>query len=196
MSAPLRSIVHDSKVSQSASQLRLFVAVYPPQDMVAALLRGIGRLTLPDHRLVQPEQVHLTVHFVGAVPAAQLDSILESVEYGMHGITPFSLAPDRLITLPERSRKRLVAAEADGPAPLAELHRRLVSRLASNPRTRSVEGFRPHFTLCRFRREVAMAPIDKPIDVGSFDVTAIVLMKSVLTPQGAQHTTVRQFELG
>ena len=149
MSAPLRSIVHDSKVSQSASQLRLFVAVYPPQDMVAALLRGIGRLTLPNHRLVHPEQVHLTVHFVGAVPAAQLDSILESVEYGMHGITPFSLAPDRLITLPERSRKRLVAAEADGPAPLAELHRRLVSRLASNPRTRSVEGLLTFFRRIR-----------------------------------------------
>ena len=52
-------------MGHDASTLRLFVAVYPPAGVADALLRAAETLDLPDRRLLPPEQVHLTVQFVG-----------------------------------------------------------------------------------------------------------------------------------
>ena len=35
-----------------------------------------------------------------------------------------------------------------------------------------------------------MPPLDVPIDAGAFDVSEIVLMKSVLSPRGARHDRI------
>lgn len=180
----------------ASGHLRLFIAIYPPPEVARRLIAGLGRLELPAHRAVPAEQVHLTVHFVGGVADAELPRITETLERARAGIERFALRPDRLITLPPRGRKRLVAAEADGPPPLLELQRRLAGRLSPTPRRRPGDRFRPHFTLCRFKKETAMPSLEEPIDVGAFEVSAIALMKSVLRPDGAQHTPVAQCELG
>ena len=181
-----------------SESLRLFVAAYPPRDTAGVLLETLRRLDLPEHRLVGAEQVHLTLQFIGDTPATQLDATIETVRHATGGIEAFELTPRRLVALPGRGPARLVAAEADSPAALLELHRRLVTRLAHRVR-RDRKRFRPHLTLLRFRSPSAAADVDAPLDAGTgeltFRVDRVRVMRSTLRPEGAFHEEVAEVGL-
>lgn len=177
--------------SRPSRNLRLFVAVYPPPEIAAALLVALENLgDLPAHRPVERDHIHMTLHFVGDTPASRVEAVAETVRRAAGGRQPFELTPQQLITLPRRPPARLVAAETDRPAGLMELQRRLVTRLARNPRQRTGDRFRPHLTLCRFRSPARLRAIERPIAVPSFNVEAIALVHSTLRPEGARHRTV------
>jgi len=182
-------------MSKPESNLRLFVAAYPPEGTVRSMLRLLRKLELPDHRPTPLEQVHLTIQFIGDTPANDLDHVVESVERSASGLRSFALQPQRLVSLPLRGPARLVAMETDAPPPLPELHRRLVTRLAHAVRSKLDDRFLPHFTLCRFRRPTPIEPIEQLVTLDPFPVARIVLMRSVLGPQGAAHHEVAGFEL-
>ncbi len=178
------------------SNLRLFVAVYPPPEITRVLLDALRGFDLPPHRRVKLEQVHLTLHFIGDVPKKQIDATIETVQRATIGVPSFLIASRRLISLPARGPARLVAAETDSPPPLIEMQRRLVMRLAHGPRRNPGDRFRPHLTLCRLKAPTAIPAIDQSISVQPFAVCRIALMQSTLAPDGAQHHEVASFPLG
>lgn len=178
--------------------LRLFVAAYPPPEVADALARAAQALDLPPHRPTPPDQVHLTLLFLGEVDPRRLDSVIESAERAAAGIGAFELAPDRLISLPERGPARLVAAAAPEAPPLTELTRRLAHRLAAHrrkERSRAGERFLPHLTLLRFRSAVAKLVVDEAIPVERFVVDRISVMRSTLLRGGAEHREVKEIGL-
>ncbi|MEE9128991.1 MAG: RNA 2',3'-cyclic phosphodiesterase [Phycisphaerales bacterium] len=182
-------------MSRPRSNLRLFVAIYPSLEMSAELARSLQQHELPEYRLVPSEQMHLTLHFIGDVPAKQLDTTIESVQRATSGISAFDLTVQRLITLGQRGQARLVAAETDRPPELLEIHRRLVTRLACSVRRNPNDRFRPHLTLCRFKKPTKRIALDSPLDAGPFRVHQVVLMKSTLRSDGAQHHEVASSRL-
>jgi len=88
--------------SEAPKNLRLFVAVYPPPATARVLLEVLAGLDLPPHRLVPPEQVHLTLQFIGDTPTSKLAAVTETVRRAAGGLEGFPMTPQRLITLPER----------------------------------------------------------------------------------------------
>ncbi len=182
-------------MAKPASNLRLFVALYPPMDLVRSLSAALEGLALPSHRPTPPGQIHMTLQFIGDTPAKAMESTLESVAASMAKCVSFSLQVLRLIDLPRRGPSRLVAAETDRPGPLRELQSRLVTRLARAPRGRPGDRFVPHLTLCRFRSPTVIDPIDQELTELSFEVTRLSLMRSTLHPDGARHHEVASFSL-
>lgn len=164
---------------------RLFVALYPPPDTVAALAASLARLELPEHRPTPAGQVHLTLLFLGEVERRRLEAVGESVERAAATIGPFELRPERIGPLPERGPARLLAALTDLPGPLVELRRRLVGRLG-RPSGRS-RAFLPHLTLCRLPRPMVLEGASVPLDLPPFRVEDLRLMESRLQPGGAEH---------
>ena len=183
-------------MSRPRANLRLFVAIYPPSELRVALLDSLKQHDLPDHRTVPPQQVHVTVHFIGDTPTKQLDSTIESVERATAGISEFDLAVRGLITLPQRGPARLVAAETDRPPELLEIQRRLVTRLARSPRRDPSDRFRPHLTLCRFKKPKRGIELENPLDFRSFVVDKVALMRSTLRSDGAHHHEMIACALG
>lgn len=188
--------------------MRLFVAAYPPLALARNWLDLLPGLDLPAHRQTPPEQVHLTLQFIGDTAPADLPRVLESVQRSTSGIPPFRLAPLRLISLPHGAPARLIAIETDAPAPLMELHRRLAQRLARrarrNPET--PDRFTPHLTLCRFAppapgvarsRDVSVHHADPDLSspAAPFPVEFVHLMASDLRPTGAVHRAIQSFPL-
>lgn len=182
-------------MARPSANCRLFVAIYPPLEVATAALKALQRLELPPHRASPPEQVHLTVQFIGDTPMADLDHTMESVRRAAAGLAAFDMSLVRLMALPERGPARLVAAEADAHPTLLELHRRLVTRLARNVRRRDRERFLPHFTLARFRAPTHGAPAAEPLALGPFLVQRLSLMRSTLGPAGAAHHELLDCEL-
>lgn len=175
--------------------LRLFVAIYPPEDTARAMLRAMRKLDPPAHRPTRLDQVHLTLQFIGDTPSRDLDAVSESVERSGAGIAPFMLTPWRLLSLPPRGRPRLIACETDAPAPLLELQRRLVTRLARKPRPNPGDRFVPHLTLCRFTRSARPHDVDHPVAIEPFPIDRVLLVRSILRPEGAEHAPVHEVSL-
>lgn len=179
----------------AGADLRLFVAAYPPPDTACAALAALEPLGLAANRPTPPDQVHLTLCFLGDTPARELDDVRESVERSAAGLPAFTLVPRRLVTLPQRGRPRLVALETDSDPTLLELVRRLTKRLAKRARQEPADRFLPHMSLCRFSHTADPRRVDAPLDLPAFAIDRIVLVRSVLLPSGAEHRPVLETPL-
>lgn len=153
------------------------------------------RLEIAPHRSTPPDQVHLTLQFIGPTDPRELEEKAESVERSASGIGAFELTPVRFITLPQRGRPRLVALETDAPPGLLEIQRRLAHRLASKPRRDPGDRFLPHLTLCRFTHRARPRDLDQSVEFDAFQIDRIALMRSILRESGAEHSLVREFPL-
>jgi len=182
-------------MSKPIANLRMFVGLYPPPDAAASLAGLLEGLDLPAHRRTPVEQLHMTVQFIGDVPLAEVDGVVESVGRSASGLGAFELVPARLMSLPERGAARLVAVETDAPPIMMELHRRLVHRLAAQPRPRSGDRFVPHITLCRFASPAAGVRVDQPVRNAAWRIDRVRLMRSILRAEGAEHLLVAEFAL-
>lgn len=177
--------------------VRLFIGIYPPREAAEAMLSSVDAVAseagvdLPAFRMVPPEQVHLTLHFVGPVRGGEVEGIGESLERAVSGIDTFELRPTKLIALPPRD-PRLLAVETTLPSGLVELQRRLVTRLASKP---SGRAYLPHITVCRFKGGGPRGFGERALQIPAFSVTEVCLMRSVLRPDGAEHRLVRKVGL-
>jgi 2'-5' RNA ligase len=179
--------------------LRLFVTLYPPEHARLQMLQALAKLRPPPdarHRVAPPEQVHMTLQFVGNTPPRDVAATIESVRRSVSGIDPFTLTPVRLITLPERGTPRLIALATDTPPQLLEAHRRLAQRLARSPRAKAGDRFLPHLTLCRFTGSAHAAPLDAPASLDPFLVSQVHLMQSILHADGAEHLPLEAISLG
>ncbi|MDX2016504.1 MAG: RNA 2',3'-cyclic phosphodiesterase [Planctomycetota bacterium] len=181
-------------------QVRLFVALYPPIDLARRWLSLAHTRLAPDRRVKfrqpPPEQIHLTAMFIGPVEMRERDDIAESVERSASGLKAFALTARSLTTLPKApTPPRTLCVATDAPPTLLELRRRLVHRLARNPKQRR-EEFLPHLTVARFEHEKGIQ-IEEPLPAPeSFPVGQIVLIESLLTPDGPEHTPALTVTLG
>jgi RNA 2',3'-cyclic 3'-phosphodiesterase len=180
----------------SSPNIRLFVAAYPPPEARAAYAQALDQLDAgAPYRATPTDQIHMTLQFIGAVPQKQLDDVIESVNRSAAGIPAFALTPQCLVCFPERGTPRLIALETDNPPGLQEVRRRLVQRLAKEPRRENTEHFRPHLTLCRFTGAGRPRRIDEPATRPPFTVEALILFQSTLKPTGAIYTEVARAPL-
>ncbi len=169
---------------------RLFVAAIPPEPVRRRLVAAAETVAAndPDLRVLDPEVVHLTVLFIGDTHPAEVADVETSIERAASGLAPPRIEPASIEPLPGPEHPRLIAAVAPCPPGLAELHRRLVTRLA-RPRERR-RDFVPHCTIGRWPggRGPAIAPAmpEVPADC-AFAVDAVTLVRSRLRPEGARH---------
>ncbi|MBI5257610.1 MAG: RNA 2',3'-cyclic phosphodiesterase [Burkholderiales bacterium] len=129
---------------RAARSLRLFTALWPADDERACLARWAGQWQWPPSaRRVPPAKLHLTLHFLGAVPADHLPALL-------HGLPP---APP-----PFRLAFGEAGAWAGGlvvlhplalPEPLLALHAAQRQALRALGLPVEARPYRPHVTLAR-----------------------------------------------
>lgn len=169
--------------------LRLFFAVPAPAKVRADLARALGKLHR-DWRPVQEHQMHLTLAFLGAVPADRLDFVRAAGEQAAARVAPFSLQVGETDCFPNQRQPRVLFVHVAAP-PLLTLAQALQTALAE---WADAKPFRPHLTLARQRggRPPHHAlRFDHTWTVDSFD-----LIKSELGHGQAHHTVVQTFSLG
>jgi 2'-5' RNA ligase len=179
--------------------MRLFVAAYPPLEVVEGLQREALRLG-DGGRPTPPGQVHVTLQFIGERSVRELDETIESVERACAGQGAMEALVSRVRTWPVGDQPSMVVALVDAAPGLLELHRRLAVRLATakgKTQARSKgEGYEPHLTLARFAKgkepevgEVEIQPI-------RFRIDRVRLVSSEVKPSGVEHRRVHELSLG
>ena len=185
--------------------MRLFAAVNLPEaekKRLGGVLEDLRRGLLP-FRFVQPDSLHLTLKFFGEVSEHSRDQIALAIRQGVNGLLPFVMNINGFGTFPPRGRTRVLWAGIDQSASLQQLQENLEQKFAGIGFAREQRGFHPHITLARAtstsrgidRREVdritAEVVYNAVVPVDSVD-----LMRSHLSPRGAQYQKLEQVKLG
>ena len=133
--------------------LRLFVALWPTDETRAHIAAVQRALTLPPGaRAAAPYGVHITLAFIGTVPAAELDTVHAAARVRSVGV---AMLLDRL----EVWKGGIVVLQPSSvPEPLTALHARLTASLsAAGVSFDEAHAFHPHVTLARKARGFAAA---------------------------------------
>ncbi|MFD4989829.1 RNA 2',3'-cyclic phosphodiesterase [Streptomyces sp. NPDC058374] len=171
---------------------RLFVAVVPPDAVLATLARATAGLdALPGaDRLRRTEAAgrHFTLAFLGPSDPDRLDDLGARLARAAHRTAPFPLA----LRGGGRFGDRVLWARPDGDltalARLADRVRAAATRAGLPPDAE--HAFKPHLTLARARpgQPVRLAPYAEALaelEVGPWQVTDVHLIRSVPPPGGA-----------
>ena len=170
-------------------RLRLFCALRLPASVLDGL-ESWGARHLAE-RVVPPANLHVTVAFLGARPAAELEAILGAVAGAAAAAAPIELEPLRYRET--RTVGMLVLADAgDAAARLA--HRAFDTLERAGVYRREARPWLPHVTVVRFRRPPRLRP---PLpEIGAFSPSDMAVYHSVLRSTGAQYEVVESFALG
>lgn len=174
--------------------MRLFVAIDlpDPQRRLLAAVRG----ELPGLRWVRPEQLHLTLAFLGEVQqetCAPLSSLLAQVNFA-----PFRLDFGRLGCFPSRGLPRVLWVGLQPQPQLLQLARSVSSAAVSCGLALEARPFFPHITLARCKepdRQAVTALLDSQLleELPPFWVQEFLLFESRLTSQGAVHQVLQRY---
>jgi len=180
---------------------RLFIAI----DLSAAVRRWLGearsvlepRVPLRSVRWTDLDGMHVTLKFLGEIPAGRIEGIRAVMDKAAQGIRPFPLAVEGLGCFPDAARPRVIWAGVRSEPRLLDLQQRLETGLENLGFSRERRAFSPHLTLGRVREGVTGANLEElgrmvestVLDTGeSMEVTGWCLFKSVLRPSGAEHS--------
>ncbi len=192
--------------------IRAFIAIEIPRALRDELAAQIGRLQQAAPagaaRWVRPEGIHLTLKFLGDVPAAQVAGLGVMLEEVAAHCAPFELVASGLGCFPNCAKPRVVwAGLRDTGNDLHTLQQAVddgAARLGF-AREEKGRGFNPHLTLARAARD-ARPPDARRLgelvqgaavgDLGRLPVEHIALMRSDLQPGGAVYTRLSLARLG
>lgn len=175
--------------------LRLFIAIDLPEMVKDELLRAAAQMgrQLPDRavRWVKPEQMHLTLRFLGDTAVSQLPDLQNQLTQLTSQYTPFRLHLNGVGAFPNRKRPRVVWVGLGGDvAQLQTMQVALEDRVVALGWSREKRPFSPHVTLGRVKDAKKVQALNWGVDLAKMDfaVTAVQLVQSELRPSGAVYT--------
>ena len=187
---------------------RLFVAIFPPAHVVTSLQAAVAGVAkgVPTRaiRWTRPEQVHLTLNFLGAIAIARIPEIESALRAACQGHRQHEVRVAGLGCFPNRNRPQIIWAGLAGDLrPLESLKESIDARLLASGCAGEERSFQPHLTIGRTRelnaagrREVAEAlAAAQERDFGKWQVGGIDLMQSALSPQGATYGALQSIPL-
>jgi 2'-5' RNA ligase len=128
---------------------RLFFALWPDAGVRARLAALAQRIPAERARVVHPDDVHLTLQFLGPVPETRIPCLIESADAVVADGSQASIELS-LRRLGYWSRPRVLwCAPEMCPAPLGMLVQALGERLTRCGFTPERRAFAPHVTLAR-----------------------------------------------
>jgi 2'-5' RNA ligase len=178
--------------------MRTFVAVFPPLEVRREALSWAKRRSSDDRvRWTSPENVHLTLKFLGNVEAEAFGSIRAALGEVCAQHAPFDAALAELGAFPSARRaKTLWIGAGEGSDRLRSLAADVDNALAPLGFVREKRPYVPHLTLGRARGRPLHLNLPSGAEVARFRVRRVELAESRLAAEGATYRTVGGFALG
>jgi 2'-5' RNA ligase len=187
---------------------RLFVGIFPPasivtrlQAVVAALEKGLPARAI---RWTRPEQVHLTLHFLGAIETGRIPEIESALVAACGGHRRSRVRVAGLGCFPNPRRPRILwAGLAGNLRPVEGLQKAVEAGFLAAGFPGEDRPFHPHLTIGRVpelnvagREQLAAALAgEQERDFGEWEAGRVDLMESVLSPQGAAYSALKSIAL-
>ena len=162
-----------------------------------AEVQGLLANSGADLKLVKPQNVHLTVRFLGNISPPMVDTVYEEMK--QVSFAPFEIELRGIGVFPRLSHPRVVwAGIRKGADRLVNVFDQLEPRLRGLGFKPDTKGFSPHLTIARVRTGRHKAELVKLVreledyEFGAIKAECLRLKKSDLTPRGPIYTTLRE----
>ncbi len=188
--------------------LRAFIAACLPQDVREELrqlqrqLEERVRLRPNPIRWTPPDQIHLTLRFLGNIQANEVESLAAALRQATTGIGPIPLSVRTLGAFPSWRRPSVIWVGLHGELePLLDLQARVERHSAPHGTHSETRAFHPHLTLGRVRPQapgagrIGEALSEAAVHFGAWQWEEIALIRSQLTPRGSVYTALANFKL-
>jgi len=193
----------------STAPLRLFVAISIPEPVRDEIIHGQRELQplAPRGavRWTRPDQFHLTLRFLGDVPADGVEDLKKSVGAVCRNAWPLSLRAEGVGFFPNpRSPRVIWVGINDREGRLVDLQKQIEAAVGPFSPEPGEKNFTGHATLGRLKNP-------KPSDIrdlaaraqslakrlfGEWTAHEIEIIRSELSPAGARYTSLAAFRLG
>ena len=179
--------------------MRTFIAVEPPDKLrkeIGHLSAALGEELLSGMRWVNPNNMHLTLRFLGEIDPGRLEELEKVVGKAAHAVPHFGLEVDLLGYFgPERS-PRVIWLGLKECGGLGNLAASVEKGLISANFGRADKPFKAHLTLARLKGPLSRPPDWEKIRGGlpsswpAWPVGEVRIIESTLTPSGPEYKTL------
>jgi RNA 2',3'-cyclic 3'-phosphodiesterase len=177
--------------------MRCFIAVDIPADIKSAI-NGLIRKDGPAGglRWVPECNMHLTLKFLGDVSDDRAAAIVQKLRDVVSLHSPFPARIEGTGAFPNIKRPNVLWVGFERAAPLKALFLDMEAGLAELGIEKENRPFSPHLTIGRVRDLKGIDPAIRELSTyketffGTIDVHEILLMKSILKPEGAEYSRV------
>ena len=168
--------------------VRCFVGVFIPEEVKSYILLlqdELGKLDL-DCKMVEPENIHVSLSFLGDVDDKKLEiykNILLSIA---DKYRKFSIVAGGIKLIPTEKFVRVIVVDVSNEM-LDRLQSDIVEKIGGDAKP-------PHITLCRIRSPLKLSQLERIKAVQtkeiSFTVDSVELIQSIVTRQGPMYTSI------
>jgi 2'-5' RNA ligase len=161
---------------------------------IQALLAKAGA----DLKLVEPENIHITLRFLGNITLPTVEKIFEEMKKVQ--FTPFDVKIHGIGAFPNLRYPRVLwVGITEGADQLRSIFNQLEPRLRSLGFAPDSKGFSPHLTIARVKSGRNKTELAKFVaenanyEFGIIRAECLKLKKSDLTPRGPIYSTLKEF---
>lgn len=180
--------------------MRLFVAIALTDEIREAFRAFLNTLrgAAPNAKWVRPENLHVTLKFLGHTDAEKLPAIHSELAH-IHDERPISLTFGGLGFFPNDRRPRVFWVGMDASVNLKTMAGGIDREMHKLGFPLETRPFTPHLTLARFEppgMPAALADVaqqNSAHNFGALTAPHFRLIESKLKPTGAEYTTLQSF---
>jgi 2'-5' RNA ligase len=184
-------------------RIRLFIALPISHEIRkrCEALEEIGRQKTSSIRWVDPEQIHLTLFFLGWTDPALQPKIETQIREAARESAPFSAQVTGLGVFPKPSSPKVFWVGVSNEPTLLALQENLSARMGGLGFSVETRPYRPHLTLGRMKGPVPEAfkrwvTEGNGLQIGRCEMETVMLMESRMRPEGSIYTPLFTTALG
>jgi 2'-5' RNA ligase len=183
--------------------MRTFIAVELPEN----IKKKIGELQAPLKKInafvswVKPENIHITLKFLGEVPEENINEVFSATEIALKETKKFKMNLKGMGAFPDFRRPRVIWIGAGiGGEELSNMATKIEDQMEKIGYPKENRKFSPHFTMGRVKSPKNIENLMELVKSTDFEtedieIKEVTVMKSQLHPAGAIYTPLKKIPL-
>lgn len=184
--------------------VRVFFALEITDAIKDSMMQVIGDIKKRSKshaiRWAKPENMHITLQFIGEMNSSDKSYLLEQVRARVQGeVTPFNITFGKLCLFPSPYRPRVLVVDVVEQEPLSILSAKIGEGIVRSRYAIDDRPFRGHLTLGRIKQphglDLSFVPKVTMPDMLPLEVKSIAMFRSEPHPDGSHYTVMERLTL-
>ncbi len=183
-------------------KIRAFIAIdIPVSQKVTEIINELKKTQI-DAKIVEIENMHLTLKFLGDIDENLTDDIEKIIKDTIINMQPFEITLKNLGVFPNQRYMKVAWIGVENLEPLKKIAETIDIKLKDLGFEKEKRPFSVHLTIARIKsaknKEKLIGLIDKyqNTELQKIKINKVILKKSILTPKGPIYSNLKEIKVG